>query len=350
MKNRTCAEVGSYWDSDPWHAGKLRFWTQLSAVQNRLSVKESGRPDNNWVDYTLATHLAGKIPLKRCLSLGCGRGAVERQWAERGAFESCDAYDISPVSIAEAAKIADEAGLSSIRYAVTDINQIELAPSSYDAAWTVASAHHFDRLEHIFGQVARALKPGGVLILHEYVGANRFQFDARQREVIDACLHLLPMKYRRLIESATSDQPHQGAASQRRNAVSVSKRMMGKVRDGAFFATALRLWRNRRTLRAGGVPVKEISVPTASSVVAVDPSEAIRSADILPVLQLSFEVLEYRPLGGTILQFLLADIAGNFQDEVGERLLDVLFRLEDTLIECGDLPSDFAYIVARPRS
>ena len=83
--------------------------------------------------------------------------------------------------------------------------------------------------------------------------------------------------------------------------------------------------------------------------IAVDPSEAVRSAEIMPVLQTLFDVIEFRPLGGAILQFLLADIAGNFQDEVGEQLLENFFRLEDTLMACGDLPSDFAYIVARPR-
>jgi len=51
------------------------------------------------------------------------------------------------------------------------------------------------------------------------------------------------------------------------------------------------------------------------------------------------------------LQFLLADIAGNFaQDEAGERLLKMLFAIEDTLIEVGALPSDFAYIVAAPKA
>ncbi len=30
-------------------------------------------------------------------------------------------------------------------------------------------------------------------------------------------------------------------------------------------------------------------------------------------------------MGGSILQFLLADIAGNFRDEEGQQLLDMLF-------------------------
>jgi len=82
---------------------------------------------------------------------------------------------------------------------------------------------------------------------------------------------------------------------------------------------------------------------------ALDPSEAVRSADILPSLHRYFEIVEYKPLGGTVLQFLLADIAGNFQDELGQQLLEMLFVIEDVLMDTGDLGSDFAYIVAAPR-
>ena len=63
-----------------------------------------------------------------------------------------------------------------------------------------------------------------------------------------------------------------------------------------------------------------------------------------------FEIVEYKPMDGSILQFLLADIAGNFADEEGRKLLDMLFIIEDTLMAVGDLGSDFAYIVAAPKA
>lgn len=63
-----------------------------------------------------------------------------------------------------------------------------------------------------------------------------------------------------------------------------------------------------------------------------------------------FDIIEYKSLDGTILQFLLADIAGNFQrDDAGRQLLAMLFHIEDTLMAAGALDSDFAYIVAAPR-
>lgn len=346
--------TSSHWDSDPWNTGEIVFWSQLPSVQRRLAIKESGRAGGNWVDHTLQTHLAGRLPLARCLSLGCGRGRVEREWAQRQAFLTCDAYDISPASIADATQEAQQAGFSNIHFAVADIDRIELPAQQYDAVWAVAAAHHFSQLEHIFTQVAQTLKPGGLFVLHEYVGANRFQFGARQRQIIEACLNLLPVQYRLLpapsaTTTATADGYSPPVRSQRRDPKWVMRRTADKLREGTLLSTAGRYWRRRQAISAGQRPIKETALPTERSVIAVDPSEAIRSAEIMPVLQTLFDVIEYRPLGGSILQFLLADIAGNFQDETGEQLLEVFFRLEDALIACGDLPSDFAYIVATPR-
>lgn len=348
------ARTSSHWDNDPWNTGEIAFWLQLPSVQRRLAIKESGRADSNWVDHTLHTHLAGRLPLARCLSLGCGRGRVERQWAERKAFLACDAYDISPASIADAAQEAEQAGFSNIHFAVADIDRIELPSQHYDAVWAVASAHHFSQLEHVFAQVAQTLKPGGLFILHEYVGASRFQFGARQRQIIEACLDLLPPQYRLLPSPGAAAAGTAGASaappgSPRRDPAWIVRRTADKLREGTLLSTAGRYWRRRQAISAGQRPIKEMALPTERSVIAVDPSEAVRSAEIMPILQTLFDVIEYRPLGGSILQFLLADIAGNFQDETGEQLLEVFFRLEDALIACGDLPSDFAYIVATPR-
>ena len=89
--------------------------------------------------------------------------------------------------------------------------------------------------------------------------------------------------------------------------------------------------------------------PTISSVVAYDPSEAVRSANILPVLSSYFEIVDYRPLGGSILQFLLDGIAGNFgpNDPEAVSWLELLFSIEDSLMEMEELGSDFAYIAAK---
>jgi len=285
--------------------------------------------------------------MKRCLSLGCGEGALERRLASLDAFQSCDAIDIADGSIDKARKLAQQAGYDHIRYSVQNVNQLVLPEKSYDAVWVSGAMHHFEALEHVCIQVTRAFASEGRLILNEYIGPNRFQFPERQRQVIQACNDLLPAEYRRMVAARLPTGSRQVKTI---DYPSLTQLFIAKLKDGDLLPALRRrtqrfLARQSRTQAVRG----KVNLPTVSSVAAIDPSEAVRSADIMPTLREYFEIMEYRPLGGTILQFLLADIAGNFETEEGRRLLQMLFAIEDTLMQTGDLSSDFAYIVAQPK-
>jgi len=85
---------------------------------------------------------------------------------------------------------------------------------------------------------------------------------------------------------------------------------------------------------------------------AADPSEAVRSSEILPLLAEYFRVLEIKGYGGAILHELLYDIAGNFCEE-NRGSLDYLRRLfdtEDQLTASQIIPDDFAVIIATGRA
>lgn len=325
-------------------------WTDLAAVQSRLNRRVSGHDDEDWLAYTLRRHFVGRLPLARCYSLGCGHGEVERRLAGLDAFVRCEASDLSPGAIAEARNAAAAEGLNSITYEVNDANSLALAHQTYDAIWAHASVHHFEQLEHAFVQVEQALKPGGLFILNEYVGPNRFQFPSAQRQAIQACLDLLPPAYRQLSPQVAQARLS-GDGRQTVLPSDLPQRLLDKWRDGDLLAAVGRRLRLLRAAHAGAPLAKTTaSLPTARSVIAVDPSEAVRSAEIVPLLRQHFDIVEYKPLGGTILQFLLADIARNFQrDEAGARLLEMLFAIEDALLDAGHLESDFAYIVAAPK-
>jgi SAM-dependent methyltransferase len=339
--------TADHWSAEgAWQSGRGLFWLELPAVQRRLNTKVSGRPEVDWVRHTLEHHLSGKLPLGRCLSLGCGEGGLERQLAALGVFAACDAFDLAPGSIAKARELAEQSGYETIQYTIQDANSMELPRQAYDAVWSSGATHHFEHLEHVFKQVAGGLGPGGLFVLNEYVGPSRFQFPPYQRQVIQACMDLLPLGYRRTAPAVLQERSStQGS----RNPAWLARRVVDKCRDGDLLAA---VGRRLRMLRATvtGAPLEKASanLPTERSVIAVDPSEAVRSADIVPILQRSFEILEYKPLGGSILQFLLADIAGNFETDEGQRLLQMLFDIEDGLMATGDLSSDFAYIVATP--
>jgi hypothetical protein len=84
---------------------------------------------------------------------------------------------------------------------------------------------------------------------------------------------------------------------------------------------------------------------------AHDPSEAIRSAEIVPLLKMYFDILEYRPFGGALLHMLLSGITGNFEesDPKDRALLDILAIMEQSLEDAGAIESDFAIIVVRAK-
>jgi hypothetical protein len=94
-----------------------------------------------------------------------------------------------------------------------------------------------------------------------------------------------------------------------------------------------------------------ILFPSRRDVIRTDPSEAVRSDEIVAVLQRDFDIMEKKDWGGNVLQYLLAGIAGHFsaENELSQALLKMLFNVEDTLLKCGEFKSDFAYMVARPK-
>jgi SAM-dependent methyltransferase len=277
-------------------------WTELEAIQRRINRRVSGDPLVDPYQYVLTRHLAGLLPVGRALTLGCGAGELERGLVQYGFCSRHDAFDIAEESILKARDAARQAGLQHIHYEVRDINRLELPAQTYDCVWGVHSIHHLSALENVFSQVQRALKRGGYFVLNEFVGPTRFQWTERQLEVVNGLLRALPPQLRTRCDG--------------------SGRMKPQVRR-----------------------------PTIAAMKRVDPSEAIRSAEILTLVPRFFEVVEIKGYGGTVLQMLLYEIAGNFQNADAETnaLLDANCDLEERLIAMGDLPHDFALIIARKR-
>lgn len=239
--------------------------------------------------------------MKCGLSLGCGWGQLEREAIQLGLCEHFDAYDVSPEAITTAEAEARKQHLEQrIRYYCADLNKVTLEPGRYDICFAGAILHHICDLEHLLAQVKTGLRPGGLFVLMEYVGPPRFQWSDKVGRLMNAILVAIPQVHR------------------------VS------LRDGA-------------TIKG------EIVRPSVEDVIKVDPSEAVRSQDIQGLISKNFEILYSADFGGTLLQFLLADIAGNFEsnDQKDMALLDLMTLFEETLIEEKVIPSDFTFVVSR---
>ena len=256
----------------------------------------TGKEEVSYYDHFAAKYLESAV----ALSLGCGTGHHERRWSETGRFERIYAYDMSETRIEYARQQALKENISNIDYQVADINDIEYVPTEYDVVIGAHSIHHFAYLDSLFSRIRQTLKPNGYFFIDEFVGPARFQWTDRQLEATNALLRVLPDTYRRR-------------------------------QDGTIKSYVYR--------------------PSLASMILYDPSEAIESNQIPVMLQKHFEVLEIRPYGGTILHLLFAEIAHNFLDESSDtrRILQICFDVEDCLLASGEIASDFAFIVAKPR-
>lgn len=275
-----------------------RDWWSVPAVRARWNRLITGDAELDPIAYVASTHLPPEGGLVG-LSLGCGTGRKEVRWVQTGRFSRFEAYDISEPLIRDARRHAEAEGCADVlAFDVADAHAFDLAPAAFDFVLLDSALHHFAPVAPVLDRIAATMKPGGLLVLRDFVGPSRFQWTDRQMEAVEGLLALLPERYR----------TRWGSGSVKRRA----------YKPG------------RLTLRLS------------------DPSEAAESARILSELRRRFVEVECSGFGGTILHPLLHDIAHHFHagdDDDAARYLDVCFRAEDALLASGDLPSDFVFAV-----
>lgn len=297
-------QVGAAWSVSPADVIEDAGWYWLAhpTVLARSHRLASGDPNRD--AYSRLVELLRErgvtLPIAHSISIGCGFGALERDLTARGIVGEVDAYDIAPVAIVEAKRQARQLGLTNLRYHLADLEKAELPPASVDVVFAHSSVHHVERLEALYATVRRALRPGGVFHLHEYVGPNRFQWTDAQLRLGNAFLDSLPPRLRRL---------------------------------------------------PNGQPRPPLRRPTIEEMIAADPSEAVRSAELITALEACFDIIEFRPLGGALAHIALGGIAQNFDpaSPEDEAILQRLFETEDAAMADGTIGSDFATITAVPK-
>ncbi len=281
--------------------GKPIHWFDVPAILERQNVLVSGSPDVGYVDYVCQVHLQGRKNL-RALSLGCGTGEKEAAWARTGLFSSIVGFDFAQTRIDAARELARREQLDHVlRFDVADAYTVEVQPESLDLVLFDDALHHFTPVDKILQRTREWLRDDGLLFVREFVGPRAFQWTDRQLDAANALLALLPPRLR-------SD-----------------------------FAT--------------GHACQPVERPSRLRMRITDPSEAVESDAILPNVRELFEVVEERPLGGTIVHLAIGDNAGHFinGDAEAAGFLKLMFDVEDALIAAGELPSDHTLIVARRR-
>lgn len=274
-------------------------WTASETVRRYLHFLVSGTPECDWPTWVRAHHLPPRVD--RLLVLGAGSGWLERALALKDGIGSITACDFARETVATAEKTARQEGLDQIRYRVCNLEVEPLPDGPFDAVVANDVLHHITNLEGLYYRIREALVPGGKLLFNEYVGPNRFQYSDARMDVIN--------RYFRLIPDHLRFNPYW---------------------SGLF-------WSRFRV--------------DPAKLAADDPTEAVRSEDVLPLARRYFDVEAEYPYGGGLLNPLLYEIIANFDEKnpYDARLLRLLCDAEDRLTRSGVIEPDFYVFVGRRR-
>lgn len=274
-------------------------WWDIPAITKRWNRLITGSPDISYQQFVCKQYLTSERMLTG-VSLGCGTGNKEIEWVKWSRNLHLTGIDISEKRIRQAIRNSASQKLNDrLSFSIGSVYDLVYEDQSLDLIITDGALHHFHDLHTLLQRIHRWLKDDGLFIVNEYVGPARFQWTDKQLQVINGLLENMPEQYRRDI-------------------------------DG---------YRKTKVYRPGRF-----------SMILSDPSEAVESDRIEPLLMQYFTIIESKPYGGTILQNLLKGIAHHFMK--GERDADELLNqwcvLEDEYLRNGELTSDFKFFICRP--
>jgi SAM-dependent methyltransferase len=273
-------------------------WTASPIVRRYLHWLATGNPDCDWLTDIRYRYLPGVV--RRALVLGCGSGWLERALATPGGeIRSIIACDVAKESVERARAQAESEGKGWIDYRVVNLEHEALPDGPFDAIIANDVLHHITDLEGLYVRIHDALAPRGRFVFNEYVGPNRFQYDDERIALINRFFRLFPDNCRWDPVSNTC------------------------------------LWKRSR------IDPKKL--------IAEDPTEAVRSEDVLPLAREAFEVVAEIPYGGGLLNPLLFGVIAGFEPGNAEhdRVLEIVCAAETRLTEAGQLAPDFHIFVGK---
>jgi 2-polyprenyl-3-methyl-5-hydroxy-6-metoxy-1,4-benzoquinol methylase len=301
MSRGTVEEAAEHWDRNYAKvAAPIRDWFESDYVKrNYVNAAVSGNPDCDWLSYAAETYMRAMHP-KRLLDIGCGRGEVSITLTNALIVDESLGVDVSAEGIAGAAALSAQYGTQDkTAFQCADVCDLDFPEGHFEAIIINMALHHMLDLEQIMRKIRAWKTPSAPVVLHEYIGPNRFQWSDAALRAGTAMLESMPPELR--VHGVT------------------------------------------------GAVVERLERPPYAAMLFGDPSEALRSADIVDVVGCYFELVERKDFGGTVLQPILADIVHNFDPENPghSAILDGLFETERDLLRAGTLPSNFALMIYR---
>ncbi|MGH9443566.1 MAG: class I SAM-dependent methyltransferase [Thermoanaerobaculia bacterium] len=257
-------------------------------MRRYINASLTGDPDQWPMEWFRGAY--AETSFERGISFGSGNGALERDVRRKEICKSILGTDISATALRAAQESAANSEINGISYGVMDFNDLHLSNESVDIAFFHQALHHCERLEGCLDQVHRALEPGGILYLDEYVGPSRSDWRQPLLARADAVFRSLPG------------------------------------------------WVRRR---------RHLQLPVDWR----DPSEAIRSSEILREVRQGFEVLEERGYGGNFLSVIFPhlDLTAGSPADAAE-VVGFLIEEEKQVIARGEPPFNVVVIARKHAS
>jgi ubiquinone/menaquinone biosynthesis C-methylase UbiE len=265
----------STFDNNYSHAN----WWLLPQVQQELNKRMQIGGLQHYMQYAKYVYenwLKQKAPT--ILSVGCGNGSQELQWASLWPDANIYAFDITPKNIAEASLTAKEAGLTNLNFFVADWYKLPI--QTYDVIVFHSSMHHLFPMPMVIAHLKQLMHSNSLLVINEYVGPNRIKHSQENLTVTNQLLATTPKNYRKIFKTP-----------------------FYKIK-----AAAPGKWR----------------------MIFNDPSEAADSSAIRTLLEQHFKTLYQKELGGNVFVPYLKDIAHNFLNDTNttQALLNQVFESE----------------------
>ena len=229
--------------SEYWSGKKGYAANWYSFCQSEISNRITGdRKQNPWI-WALKSSFA-ELPVPHLLEIGCLSGDMLAGLIETGFGSRGTGIDIAEGAI----KIGRQKWGDKIAFHVVDLNNHQLKKQSYSACLSNGVLHHIKNLERCCQAIYDALEPGGVLIASEFTGPRRYQYSRREIDLINEGMAMLP------------------------------EELQGQAFDPSQLEKKL----------------------------AKDPSESVRTRDIQPVIEATFDSVITKPYGGNILMRALS--------------------------------------------
>ena len=264
------------WGLAPFLAARMNA---AVALENRGL---SGDPRRGAIE-----ELAARGPFPRALLLGGDREDEAAAWMRANGSERLDVIEANPRRLDRMRQQLAASG-DRVRLECQDLNFLALPRQHYDVVIAASGTFRVANLEFFFDEIARALKPGGLLGIISYVGERRQLYAPARLALVNAMLDEIPERFRL---------------------------------DGG----------------AGVGPANQDTIA---------PFGAVRSDEILPVARTRFEVVEERLSGRLFPLHLYIDLAA-LEREAPEHFERLITRDRELASDPAATPCT-AYVVLRP--